>query len=454
MHLVPAIETPGFRRLRTAAGWHGSDPGWQGFSFSPAGRKKDHGTFLLSLLKRVSRVVPGWFPTRAPEVFLAGREGDHGTFPFTPDKQVFRAVPGWFPARTPRIFRNERVTDGVSSPSAGPSAGAGGVGGEALGGPSAGDPEGGGYHVPVMGREVVEWMAAGPGKRVIDGTLGGGGHSEMFLQAGAEVLGLDRDPEAIGHATRRLAGYGGRFRSWSGNFADYLGDSGVRREERVDGLLLDLGVSSRQLDEAARGFSFQRTGPLDMRMGPSSPRTAADVVNGWSEAELVKLLFELGEEPKARRIAAAVVARRAQRPFETTTDLADCIERAVGRAAGRAGRTHPATRSFQAIRIAVNEELDSLRRALEAVPEVLKPGGRLLVITFHSLEDRIVKRFLQGRSAEWLDDPTWPEPKRNPLCQFRLPVRKALVAGADETSINPRSRSAKLRVAERLEDLP
>jgi 16S rRNA (cytosine1402-N4)-methyltransferase len=207
-----------------------------------------------------------------------------------------------------------------------------------------------------------------------------------------------------------------------------------------------LGVSSRQLDSAERGFSFQKDGPLDMRMGPSSPRTAADVVNGWSEAELVKILFEFGEESKARRIAAAIVKRRETKAFDTTLDLANFIEKTIG----RHGRTHPATRTFQAIRMAVNEELESLAAALEAVPSVLKPGGRLLIITFHSLEDRMVKRFLKHRSTAFLDDPGWPEPRPNPDYQFRLLAKKAIAPTPEEISRNPRARSAKLRVAQLL----
>lgn len=300
------------------------------------------------------------------------------------------------------------------------------------------------YHVPVLPDEVVEWMQPAAGKFIIDGTLGGGGHSELFLEAGATVLGVDRDPEALAHATRRLAAHGERFRPWEGNHSELAGDPSVAR---ADGLLLDLGVSSRQLDSAERGFSFMREGPLDMRMGPSSPRTAAEVVNEWPEAELVRILREYGEEKRARRIAAAMVQGRSRQPFATTLELADCIEKAVG----RQGRIHPATRAFQAIRMAVNEELESLERALEAVPRLLKPGGRLLVITFHSLEDRLVKHFLKQHSTEWLDNPAWPEPRRNPECRFRLLARKAIAAGEAEVAANPRARSAKLRVASLIE---
>jgi 16S rRNA (cytosine1402-N4)-methyltransferase len=306
---------------------------------------------------------------------------------------------------------------------------------------------GAGYHLPVLPREVNEWMRAGEGVDLIDGTLGGGGHSEAFLKAGARVLGIDRDPEALAFASRRLAGFGDRFRTWQGNFADLRDIPEIRGEKRADGLLLDLGVSSRQLDAAERGFSFRGAGPLDMRMGPACPFDAAEVVNHWSEDELVRIFRELGEEPRARRIAAAIVKRRATRAFDTTTDLADCIEKEIG----RSGRIHPATKAFQAIRMTVNDELGSLARALEASVDVLKPGGRLLVITFHSLEDRMVKRFMQHRSKPFLDQPGWPEPRPNPDWCFRLPVRKAIAGGDDEIKVNPRARSAKLRVAELLD---
>ncbi len=305
----------------------------------------------------------------------------------------------------------------------------------------------GGYHLSVLPEEVSEWMAAREGKLIIDGTLGGGGHSEAFLKAGARVLGVDRDPEALAYATKRLAAYGDRFRTWQGNFADLRDIPEVRGDSRADGLLLDLGVSSRQLDAAERGFSFRGAGPLDMRMGPSCAFDAAEVVNTWPEEELARIIRELGEDPQARRIAAAIVKRREVRKFEVTTDLAECIEKAVG----RSGRIHPATKAFQAIRMTVNDELGSLERALEASIDLLKPGGRLLVITFHSLEDRMVKRFMQHRAKPWIDRPDWPEPRPNPDWCFRLPVRKAIAAGENELRVNPRARSAKLRVAELLD---
>ncbi len=403
----------------------------------------------------------GWLAVRRPVVFLAGRKGLLGTAPLSLLKPAVRAASGWLPGRTvdaafqdgrtgaPGTARPSVPTDtavrtafhgwlAVRRPVAFMTAGAAGDDSPA---PAAD------YHVSVLPAEVSDWMAAGEGKYIIDGTLGGGGHSEAFLKAGARVLGIDRDPEALAYASRRLARFGDRFRTWQGNFADLRDNPEVRGEQQADGLLLDLGVSSRQLDAAGRGFSFRGEGPLDMRMGPSCAFDAAHVVSEWPESELVRVFREYGEEPQARRIAAAIVARRAARPFATTTDLADCIEKTIG----RHGRIHPATKAFQAIRMVVNDELGSLERALDASLQVLRPGGRLLVITFHSLEDRLVKRFMQERAKPFIDDPTWPAPRPNPDWHFRLPVRKAIAPGENELRINPRARSAKLRVAELLD---
>jgi 16S rRNA (cytosine1402-N4)-methyltransferase len=383
-----------------------------------AGRRKSLGTEFLSLFESMARAAPGWLSARPSSIFLSAQDGALGTARRFVDQTDACAAPGWLSAQAPVDF-SETV--------------------------AAGD-----YHLPVFPAEVAEWMAPGPDKFIIDGTLGGGGHSEIFLKAGARVLGVDRDPEALAHARARLAAFGGRFSTWEGNFSRLSEIPEIQMGERADGLLMDLGVSSRQLDSAARGFSFMREGPLDMRMGPSSPRTAADIVNCWQEADIVRILFEYGEESKARRIAGAIVRQRAEKPFVTTLDLANCIEKAIG----RQGRTHPATKTFQAIRMAVNEELESLATALATAPAVLKPGGRLLIITFHSLEDRMVKRFFKHRSTEFLDEPGWPEPRPNPDYQFRLLARKAIIPTAEETSLNPRARSAKLRVAQLLDLKP
>jgi len=399
------------------------------------------------------RTAPGWLSARRLVTFMAGRSKFLGTELRSSFESMVRAASGWLSARPSRIFPT--LQDDVlgtarsSAVPAGSCAASGWLSAQAPADFSeATDTRH--YHLPVFPAEIAAWMEPAPGKFIIDGTLGGGGHSEIFLKSGATVLGVDRDPEALAHARARLAEFGERFSTWEGNFSRLKEIPAIQAGERVDGLLLDLGVSSRQLDSAARGFSFMREGPLDMRMGPSSPHTAAEVVNQWDEADLVRILFEFGEEPKARRIAGAIVRQRAVRPFETTLDLASCIEAAVG----RHGRTHPATRAFQAIRMAVNEELESLATVLAAAPAILKPGGRLLIITFHSLEDRMVKRFLRHRSAPFIDDPGWPEPRPNPDYQFQLLARKAITPTAEETTLNPRARSAKLRVARLLAPTP
>ena len=466
-------------------------PGWLSvrrlLTLSLAGRTKSLGTELLALFETMVRTAPGWLSVRPSQIFLsdelagsgqhaglsiqtdchtapgwlsvrrlsafmAGRMESSGVLLHTPIETMVRAASGVLSARPSHEFLSGQSgalgtarrlvdqTDACAAP--------GWLSGQApvdFSETAAGD-----YHLPVFPAETGEWMAPSDGKFIIDGTLGGGGHSEIFLKAGARVLGVDRDPEALAHARNRLADYGDRFSTWEGNFSLLREIPGIQKGEKADGLLMDLGVSSRQLDSAERGFSFMREGPLDMRMGPSSPRTAADVVNQWSEADLVRILFEFGEESKARRIAGAIVKHRTNKPFVTTLDLANCIEKAIG----RHGRTHPATKAFQAIRMAVNEELESLATALMAAPHVLKPGGRLLIITFHSLEDRMVKRFLKHRSTAFLDDPGWPEPRPNPDYQFRLLARKAIAPTAEEISQNPRARSAKLRVAQLLDLKP
>jgi len=309
--------------------------------------------------------------------------------------------------------------------------------------------EPGAYHAPVLPAEVLEALNPAPGKCFVDCTLGGGGHTGLLLEAGARVLGIDQDPEAIAYATQRFEPHGryaGRFEAYHSSFGDVpelLSKLGIGA---VDGFLLDLGVSSHQLDTPERGFSFQRQGPLDMRMNPNGLVTAGDLVNTASAEQLERMFREYGEEPHARRIALKLTKERMVHPFQNTLELADAVE-AVS---PRRGRTHPATRVFQALRIAVNRELEVLERTIEALGSFLVPGGRLAVITFHSLEDRIVKHVFQRRSTPTLDRPEWPAPKPNPECIYSRVTGKPVIAGEDEQQQNPRSRSAKLRVVERL----
>lgn len=302
------------------------------------------------------------------------------------------------------------------------------------------------YHRPVLATETVELLALHPGSLILDGTCGGGGHSEALLRAGADVLALDQDPDALEFATARLTSFGNRVTFRQANFreaARILDELGIAQ---IGGALLDLGVSSRQLENAARGFSLVRNGPLDMRMDPRRELTAAEVVNSYTEEELTKIFRELGEEPAARRIASQIVKLRKEMPFRETLTLAKAIEKTVG----RHGRRHPATQVFQALRMEVNDELGALEAGLLALTNRLKPGGRIAVITFHSLEDRMVKNFFRDRSREWLDRPEWPEPRPNPDFSLRLITPKSIEPDAVEQRANPRSRSARLRVAERI----
>lgn len=276
-------------------------------------------------------------------------------------------------------------------------------------------------HEPVMVAEVLSFLA--DRRSVLDLTLGAGGHAEALLDAGVErVVGIDRDPDAIDLATARLARFGDRFVAVRARFSRFPADA------PVDGVLLDLGVSSMQLDRPERGFGYRTPGPLDMRMGPDAT-SAMDLVNDLPETELADVIFELGEERGSRRIAAAIVRARHRAPIETTDELARIVAGAIG---ARPGRAHPARRTFQALRIRANDELEELRAALPRAVDALAPGGRLVVIAYHSLEDRIAKRFLAG------------EPR------LRVLTRKPLEATAEEQHRNPRSRSAKLRAAERL----
>ena len=302
------------------------------------------------------------------------------------------------------------------------------------------------YHRPVLAAEVLELLAPKAGSLVVDGTCGGGGHAEAILLAGANVLALDQDPDAIEYSAGRLSTFGERLTLRQCNFrgADEIFDQlGITR---IGGALLDLGVSSRQLENADRGFSIMRNGPLDMRMDPRRELTAATIVNTYSEEELTRLFRELGEEPAARRIASQLVKLRKTAPFHETGSLARAVEKIVG----RHGRRHPATQVFQALRMEVNEELGALEEGLRLLTDRLEPGARIAVITFHSLEDRIVKNFFRDRSREWLDRPEWPEPRPNPEWDLRLVTSKPVEPGEIEQRTNPRSRSAKLRVAEKI----
>ena len=306
------------------------------------------------------------------------------------------------------------------------------------------NPDATSWHEPVLRAEVVALLRPASGRVFLDGTIGGGGHAEALLAAGARVVGLDRDRESLDHAARRLASFGDRFTTVQANFADAPEVPEIVAAAPFDGALLDLGVSSHQLDTPERGFSFRHDGPLDMRMDSAAGEPVAILVNSADEAELTRLFREYGEEPQARRVARAIVAEREHLPFTRTGQLAALIEKVLG----RRGRFHPATRVFQALRIAVNDEIGSLRRALVSIPPLLKASARFVVITFHSLEDRAVKTFFRAGSEQWLDRPEWPAPRPNPEWRFRDLTRKPLSAVPGETCRNPRSRSARLSSVE------
>ena len=302
-------------------------------------------------------------------------------------------------------------------------------------------PEPSAPHVSVLLGEVVGALASGPGDRVIDGTFGAGGYTRAILATGASVIAFDRDP-TVQRFAAEFSAADGRFRLIQDRFSQittYL------EEASVDGVTLDLGVSSMQLDEAERGFSFMRDGPLDMRMGADGP-TAADLVNTLDHTELARILYVYGEEHASRRIASFLIKRREERPFTRTLDLAHVIERALG---GRKGaKVHPATRSFQGLRIAVNAELEELEAGLVAAERVLKPGGRLAVVTFHSLEDRIVKNYLAERAGRTPGGSRHlPQAPAGAPSSFQLIANKAIAPSEAELAVNPRARSSKLRAA-------
>lgn len=304
-------------------------------------------------------------------------------------------------------------------------------------------------HRPVLLGEVLRYLAPQEGGVYVDGTLGGGGHSEAILRAGAVLYGIDRDADALEAAGARLSAYPG-FHPIRGNFHDMrplLAEAGV---VQVDGVLLDLGVSSYQLDTASRGFSYHADAPLDMRMDQSQPFDAAMLVNEWPEADIARVLLEFGEEKWAARIASIIVEHRRAAPLRTTGDLVRAVDAAIPRKIRDRDKGHSAQRTFQALRIAVNDELTPLATALEDAVSLLRPEGRLCVITFHSLEDRIVKQTFRRLENPCECPPGMPVCVcgRKPL--VRLPVRGAVNPTDAEIAENPRARSAKLRVAEKL----
>lgn len=302
------------------------------------------------------------------------------------------------------------------------------------------------HHVTVLAEEAVSALLPDEGKVIVDATLGGGGHSELLLRAGASVWGIDRDPSARAAARLRLKGKEDRLHIVAGNFGDIKQLLNERGVHAVDGVLADLGVSSPQLDTPERGFSFRTDGPLDMRMNPSQERKAADIVNNADEQVLADILWQYGEEKAARAIARRIVQQRSRGPIRTTGELADVICSVLP----RKGRLHPATRSFQALRMAVNDEPGELERLLEGGYELLRRGGRMSIITFHSLEDRTVKQFFARVSTPELDRPEWPAPRPNPAFGAKLITRKPIQPAESELANNPRARSAKLRVIEKL----
>lgn len=305
-------------------------------------------------------------------------------------------------------------------------------------------------HRPVLLRETIELLAAERGGLFVDCTVGLGGHSEAILQASpdAQVLGIDRDDEALELARKRLAQYGSRFRAVHTDFRELTRVLAEAKVKQVRGILADLGVSSLQLDSPSRGFSFRHDAPLDMRMDEASGETAAELLGRLSEVEIARIVFEYGEERRARRIARWIVERRERgEPISTTGDLADLVERAVG---GKRRRIHPATRTFQALRIAVNGELENLDRFVTDAVDLLEPEGRLAVISFHSLEDRIIKRTLGKLSGRCQCPPRLPTCSCGARKAVEILTRRPIIPGADEIAGNPRARSAKLRACKKI----
>lgn len=304
-----------------------------------------------------------------------------------------------------------------------------------------------GEHTPVLYQNVLAALKPRSAGRYIDGTVGAGGHAAGILEESSPdgmLLGLDRDPEALQLAHQHLEQYQTRVTLRQSSYSQMAAVANELGWRGVDGILLDLGLSSMQLSNPARGFSFQHDGPLDMRFDPDSPSRAADLVNLLEEDELAEILSRFGEEPRARRVARAIIAAR---PLETTSELARVVARSAGKS--RPG-LNPATRTFQALRIAVNQELDQLEQGLQAALELLEPGGRLVVIAFHSLEDRIVKQFMRRESQDCICPPQQPVCTCEHVATLSLPSRRPQGASQAEIEQNPRSRSARLRVAERV----
>lgn len=301
-------------------------------------------------------------------------------------------------------------------------------------------------HLPVLYEDIIHALNPHAGGRYIDGTLGAGGHAAEILEASApngELLGLDLDPQALAIATKRLSGFGGRAHIVRASYLEMTGQAKRLGWEQVDGIVLDFGVSSMQLDSPERGFSFLQDGPLDMRFDPSLGSSAADLINALGESELADIIFRYGEERLSRKIARIIVQNR---PFSTTRQLADLLLKTIG----KRERIHPATRTFQALRIAVNGELDTVESVLPIAVQMLKSGGRLAVISFHSLEDRIVKTYFRRESRDCLCPPRQPVCTCGHRALINEVTRKPIEAGEEEVRANSRARSAKLRIVEKI----
>lgn len=305
-------------------------------------------------------------------------------------------------------------------------------------------------HVPVMLDEVLSVVQPGSGQSIVDGTFGAGGYSRALLEAGANVIGIDRDPDAVMAGRKQFADYGDRLNLVEGEFAELDRIAREAGATDVDAVVLDIGVSSMQLDQAERGFSFRNDGPLDMRMSQGGV-SAEDVVNEVRQQDLTRIIGILGEEKKASKVSAAIVRARDEARITTTNQLAQVVAKAVGQ--NRNDRIHPATRTFQALRIFINRELEQLGEALIAAERLLKAGGRLAIVTFHSLEDRIVKRFFQDRGNEVQGSRHQPQTATAPAT-FQTGRKGLLKPGEAECAVNPRARSAKLRWGVRTEVLP